>query len=61
MKAGESMDFRVKSLNEDGGLITGNLNGEAIKSSIGYFTPNMGNNIEILLDDQGGIEIKNLP
>ena len=22
---------------------------------------NMGNNIEILLDDQGGIKIKNLP
>ncbi|MDA7680108.1 hypothetical protein N8622_02520 [bacterium] len=61
LKAGESRDFRFKSIKEDGGLITGNLNGEAIKSSIGYFTPNMGNNIEILLDDQGGIKIKNLP
>ena len=61
LKTGESRDFRFKSIKEDGGLITGNLNGEAIKSSIGYFTPNMGNNIEILLDDQGGIKIKNLP
>ena len=44
-----------------GGVIIGNLDGKAIKSDFGYFTPNMGNNMEILLDDQGGIEIKNLP
>ena len=61
LKGGESKEFRFKSKKEDGGLITGNLNGKAIKSAIGYFTPNMGNNMEILLDDQGGIEIKNLP
>ena len=53
--------FRFKSKKEDGGLITGNLNGKAIKSAFGYFTPNLGNNMEIVLDDQGGIEIKNLP
>jgi hypothetical protein len=61
LKAGESKGFSFKSIKEDRGLITGNLNGKTIKSSIGYFTPNMVNNIEILLDDQGGIEIKNLP
>ena len=61
LKAGESKEFSFNSIKEDGGLIIGNLNGKAIKSSIGYFTPNMFNNIEILLDDQGGIEIKNLP
>ena len=42
-------------------MITGNLDGKEIKSEIGYLTPNMGNNITIILDDQGGIEIKNLP
>jgi hypothetical protein len=61
LKRGESKEFRFKSKKEDGGLITGNLKGKAIKSTIGYFTTNMGNNIEIVLDDQGGIEIKNLP
>ena len=61
LKAGESKEFSFKSIKEDGGLITGNLNGKAINSSIGYFTPNIVNNIEILLNDQGRIEIKNLP
>ena len=61
LKAGESKEFSFNSIKENGGLIIGNLNGKAIKSSIGYFTPNMFSNIEILLDDQGGIEIKNLP
>ena len=61
LKRDESKELRFKSKKEDGGLITGNFKGKAIKSTIGYFTPNMGNNIEIVLDDQGGIEIKNLP
>jgi hypothetical protein len=61
LNRGESKEFRFKSKKEDGGLITGNLNGKAIKSTIGYFTPNLGNNMEIVLDDQGGIEVKNLP
>ena len=61
LKRGESKEFRFKSKKEDGGLITGNLNGKPIKSAIGYFTPNLGNNMEIVLDDQGGIEVKNLP
>ena len=61
LKGGESEEFRFKSKKEDGGLINGNLNGKAIKSAFGYFTPNLGNNMEIVLDDQGGIEIKNLP
>ncbi len=60
-KGGESKEFRFKSKKENGGVIIGNLEGKAIKSDFGYFTPNMGNNMEILLDDQGGIKIKNLP
>ena len=61
LKGGESKEFRFKSKKENGGVIIGNLDGNAIKSDFGYFTPNMGNNMEILLDDQGGIKIKNLP
>ena len=61
LKGGDSKGFSFKSKKEDGGVITGNLDGKEIKSEIGYFTPNIGNNIKIILDDQGGIEIKNLP
>ena len=61
LKAGESKEFSFKSKKEDGGVITGNLDGKEIKSEIGYFTPNIGNKIKIILDDQGVIEIKNLP
>ena len=61
LKGGDSKGFSFKSKKEDGGVITGNLYGKEIKSEIGYLTPNMGNNITIILDDQGGIEIKNLP
>jgi hypothetical protein len=61
LKGGESKEFRFKSKKETGGVIIGNLDGNAIKSDFGYFTPNMGKNIEIILDDQGGIKIKDLP
>jgi len=61
LKGGDSKRFSFKSKKEDGGVITGNLDGKEIKSEIGYFTPNMGNKIKIILEDQGGIEIKNLP
>ena len=61
LKGGDSKSFSFKSKKEDGGVITGNLDGKLIKSEIGYFTPNIGNKIKIILDDHGGIEIKNLP
>ena len=61
LKGGNSKGFSFKSKKENGGVITGNLDGKEIKSKIGYFTPNMVNNIKIILDDQGGIDIKNLP
>ena len=51
----------IKSKKENGGVIIGNLDGNAIKSDFGYFTPNLSNNFEIILDDNGGIEIKDLP
>jgi len=61
LEGGESKEFSFKSKKEDGGLITGNLNGKTIKGEFGYFTPNLSNNFEIILDDNGGIEIKDLP
>ena len=59
LKGGDSKGFSFKSKKEDGGVITGNLDGKEIKSEIGYFTPNIVNNIKIILNDQGGIDIKN--
>ncbi|MFP6617798.1 MAG: hypothetical protein VB877_00520 [Pirellulaceae bacterium] len=42
---------------EDGGQVTGQLDGEEQKAEFGYFTPNLSTQHEIVFTDNGTITI----
>ncbi len=57
LKGGATETLRFESKAEDGGRISGELDGQVHKAKFGYFTPNMGSQFEIILDDNGTITI----
>ena len=60
LKAGASWQVRFKTIKEDGGHLKAELNGETIQSRFGYFTPGMAEDLEIILNDQGHVEVKHV-
>jgi len=57
LKGGATEAFRFKSKVEDGGQVTGKLNGQVHKAEFGYLTPNLSIRHEIIIDDNGTITI----
>ena len=57
LKVGATESFRFKSKAEDGGQVSGNLNGQVHKAEFGYFTPNLSTRHQIIFDDNGTITI----
>ena len=58
-KATETLRFKSRA--EDGGQVSGKLNGLAHNAEFGYFTPNLSNRHEIIFDDNGTITVVEAP
>ena len=59
---GEATDtLRFKSEVEDGGQVSGKLDGLAQNVEFGYFTPNLSTRHEIIFDDNGTITTVEVP
>ena len=61
LKGGTTETLRFKSRAEDGGQVTGMLDGLAHNAEFGYFTPNLSNRNEIIFDDNGTITVVEVP
>ena len=57
LRVGATEAFRFKSKAEDGGQVTGKLNGRVHNAEFGYFTPNLSTRHQIIFDDNGTITI----
>ena len=58
-KATETLRFKSRA--EDGGQVSGKLDGLAHNAEFGYFTPNLSNRNEIIFDDNGTITVVEVP
>ena len=56
--SGESKKFTFHSRSEGGGIITGYIGQNISKSKFGYFTPNLSEKVNVILNDDGSIVIK---
>ena len=61
LKGGATETLRFKSKAEDGGQVSGKLDGLAHNVEFGYFTPNLSIRYEIIFDDNGTITIVEVP
>ena len=61
LKAGATETLRFKPKAEDGGQVSGKLDGLAHNVEFGYFTPNLSTRHKIILDDNGTITIVEVP
>ena len=61
LKGGATETLRFKSRAEDGGHVSGKLDGLAHNVEFGYFTPNLSTQHEIIFDDNGTITIVEVP
>jgi hypothetical protein len=61
LKGGATETLRFKSKAEDGGQVSGKLDGLAHNAEFGYFTPNLSNRHEIIFDDNGTITVVEVP
>jgi hypothetical protein len=61
LKGGATETLRFKSKAEDGGQVSGKLDGLAHNAEFGYFTPNLSNRHEIIFDDSGTITVVEVP
>ena len=57
LEGGATESIRFTSQAEGGGEISGTLDGENYKAEFGYFTPNLSTEEEVILADDGTIEI----
>ena len=61
LKGGATDTFRFTSEAEDGGQVSGKLDGLAHNIEFGYFTPNLSTRHEIIFDDNGTITTVEVP
>ena len=61
LKGGATDTLRFKSQAEDGGQVSGKLDGLAHNVEFGYFTPNLSTRHEIIFDDNGTITTVEVP
>ncbi len=61
LDGGATESIRFQSQVEGGGEISGTLDGENYRAEFGYFTPNLSTEEEIILADDGTIEILGRP
>ena len=61
LKGGATDTLRFTSEAEDGGQVSGKLDGMAHNVEFGYFTPNLSTRHEIIFDDSGTITTIELP
>ena len=61
LKSGATDTLRFTSKAEDGGQVSGKLDGMAHTVEFGYFTPNLSTRHEIIFDDNGTITTVEVP
>ena len=61
LKGGATDTLRFSSEAEDGGQVSGKLDGMALNVEFGYFTPNLSTRHEIIFDDNGTITTVEVP
>ena len=61
LKGGSTDNLRITSEAEDGGQVSGKLDGLAHNVEFGYFTPNLSTRHEIIFDDNGTITTIEVP
>ena len=61
LKGGATDTLRFTSEAEDGGQVSGKLDGLAHNVEFGYFTPNLSTRHEIIFDDNGTITTVEVP
>ena len=61
LKGGATDNLRFTSEAEDGGQVSGKLDGMAHNVEFGYFTPNLSTRHEIIFDDSGTITTVEVP